>query len=239
MIDLVFVLLLTVAAPFYSVASIRRMRRRLEMGMPNVRSRSYLRTIMVQAILVGLLLVHWFQQGRTPQQLGLRSPDPVGGWIVAFMLLWAAVLMLRTWQRVAVDEKLQQEVLAGFGPLASMLPHTRREWQRGLSLSLVVGCTEEVAFRGFLIWWLQPVLDPWLGLIAVAVVFGVAHVYQGLAGAVRVGFAGVVFGVVYVGSNSLWMAMALHALIDAHAFTLSYLVHRSQNAETADDADRI
>lgn len=83
---------------------------------------------------------------------------------------------------------------------------------------------EELLFRGFLQGRLQVLLGArrGAGLLAAAVqalVFGLAHAYQGPTGIVVTGSLGLVFGLLYLRTKSLWPLVIAHGLID----TLSLL----------------
>ena len=56
---------------------------------------------------------------------------------------------------------------------------------------------------------------------AQVVIFGVAHLYQGVGGIVKTGFAGAFFTAVVWISGSLVPAMLIHALMDLHAGDLA------------------
>ncbi len=55
-----------------------------------------------------------------------------------------------------------------------------------------------------------------------AIIFGLAHLYQGWGGVIRSGILGIVFCFGYLLIGSLWALMALHAIVDiGSGFTLS------------------
>lgn len=83
---------------------------------------------------------------------------------------------------------------------------------------------EELLFRGFLQGRLQALLGArrGAGLLAATVqglVFGLAHAYQGPTGVLVTGSLGLVFGLLYLRTKSLWPLVIAHGLID----TLSLL----------------
>lgn len=98
--------------------------------------------------------------------------------------------------------------------LVQLLPRSGRERGVFALLSLAAGSGEELAFRGYLI----PVLSPLLGVAGAAAlssaVFGVVHAYQGALGVVRTGLMGGVLAWGLLASGSLWPAIVAHTLID-------------------------
>ena len=61
-------------------------------------------------------------------------------------------------------------------------------------------------------------------LIIQAILFGLDHFYQGLAGMIDVGIYGLVYGAIFlIARRNLWANVLAHGLLDALAFTLLYL----------------
>ncbi|MBZ5696872.1 MAG: CPBP family intramembrane metalloprotease [Acidobacteriia bacterium] len=87
-----------------------------------------------------------------------------------------------------------------------------------LGLAMTAGFCEEILFRGYL----QRQFLALTGRIEVAValqavVFGMAHTYQGWKGAVTIGVYGALFGVLAVVRKSLRPGMMQHAFQDSLA----------------------
>lgn len=83
---------------------------------------------------------------------------------------------------------------------------------------------EELLARGFLQYRLEGMTNTVAAVILQAVIFSVAHFYQGLAGILYTFVVGLVFGTVYVrcGRNLLPLVIA-HGVIDTIAVTLLYM----------------
>lgn len=98
--------------------------------------------------------------------------------------------------------------------LVQLLPRTGRERGVFALLSVAAGFGEELAYRGYAI----PVLAPLLGVGGAAVlstaVFGVMHAYQGPLGIVRTALMGAVLAWGFLASGSLWPPILAHTLID-------------------------
>ncbi len=96
-----------------------------------------------------------------------------------------------------------------------LMPVTRREkvWYAGLSFC--AGFGEELAYRAYAI----PALIVAGGSASAAVAltsvaFAVLHSYQGVLGVVRTGVMGVIMGMVFLHTGSVWPAIVAHVLID-------------------------
>lgn len=105
-----------------------------------------------------------------------------------------------------------------------MLPRTtagRRGWAM---LSLSAGVTEEITYRGLLLLTLAVVLPtgtPAAALVAAAaVLFGLAHWYQGWTGVLSTGIFGALMAGLFLVTGSLLLPMVLHTIVDLRALML-------------------
>ena len=104
-----------------------------------------------------------------------------------------------------------------FAHIPGVLPNTATERAAWVALSVTAGICEEILFRGFLIRFLRDSgqgLTLAAALLASSLMFGLAHLYQGLRGVVSATVGGLVFGLLFLLSGSLVACMALHALLD-------------------------
>jgi membrane protease YdiL (CAAX protease family) len=90
------------------------------------------------------------------------------------------------------------------------------------------GFGEEVVYRGWILTRLAEVgrfsQTAWAaGAIGSALVFGAAHVYQGVSGVLATALAGLVMAGVYLATGrNLWAAVIAHATMDTTAFVMIY-----------------
>lgn len=172
--------------------------------------------------------------GVGPAELGLRVPDldglrgsdagPLGGSTLAGFLVGATLaavasaLLVRLLARRSV-----RTPIAGAAAVEPMLPRSPRGRRGWAGLALAAGATEEVTFRGLLILalaLLAPGADRTTVLVAAAVLFGVAHWYQGPVGMLATGAVGFVLGGLYLSTGSLLVPMVLHTLVDLRVLLL-------------------
>ena len=72
-------------------------------------------------------------------------------------------------------------------------------------------------------------MAPTWGVVAVSsLLFGAAHMYQGLVGVMATTVLGAVFSVMYLSTGSLLLPMLLHALINVSSMVTAYLVLRPE-----------
>lgn len=121
------------------------------------------------------------------------------------------------------SEKLRQQSLSAAKKLAFLLPSTENERRWWWLVCITAGVCEELVYRGFLLEYFH--VAPWhltlvKTLIVAAVIFGIAHLYQGVAGAVGTCALGFLLGCLFVMTGSLLVPMVLHALIDLRVLLL-------------------
>jgi membrane protease YdiL (CAAX protease family) len=147
--------------------------------------------------------------GSSRDELALRAP---AGWvgpasIVSFAVLAPAGLLLGAWLAGPFFGSFQLDV----SQPAAILP--------ALVFALANGTMEEVAYRGALMGWLGRLVDGRVGLIAQALVFGVAHAGPGYVGSPLPVMAAMVAGGLLAGlivrrTASLLPVVLLHAALD-------------------------
>lgn len=190
------------------------------------RHRLWLRGALLMWAASACVMGLWIGTDVPMSSVGFSLPE---GW-----RLWAPVAAtmafatLQTWSAIKVaslpapSEKLRAQL----GSVAAISPRAASELPAFFGVSLTAGFCEELLFRGFLIWVLQPLVGPWLAALLSALLFGAAHAYQGPAGVVRTGLFGLVFTAIVLLTRSLWPAIVLHAVIDAMGGVLAWLVLR-------------
>ena len=106
-----------------------------------------------------------------------------------------------------------RKLLPDFFALLPVTMHERLLWA---AVAISAGVCEEVVFRGWLLAMLHGHAD--LGgmrlILVAAIVFGLAHVYQGATGVILTAFAGAFFCVLYIATGSLLVPILLHSLVD-------------------------
>ncbi|KRG12901.1 CPBP family intramembrane glutamic endopeptidase [Lederbergia galactosidilytica] len=101
---------------------------------------------------------------------------------------------------------------------SEIMPITNKEKRLWNYVSLTAGITEEIIYRGFLIFaltYLFPNFSVWLIIIISSLLFGLAHTYQGFTtGVLRTTVFGVIFSILYIGISSILPLVVFHFLID-------------------------
>ncbi len=214
LLDHLVTMLLVGVFPIYGAWAFRKLRRGLEAGHRGALVREYIETLAWQWGLTVVTIVWWAVRHRPWPDLGVSATVGSGFYLAtAFVLIVIAGFVVQ-WRKVAGSERYRAAVQEALGSLVSLLPHNRQElfWFRALSVT--AGICEELLYRGFLIWYLSQFTSLWMAVVISSLLFGYAHFYQGVAGMMKTGIAGLVAAGLYVLSGSLWLPMILHAATD-------------------------
>lgn len=229
--DLIFVTLFAVAGPLIDYSVFWPAYRRLSQPDP-AWARRWLWASAIGSqwtlVLVGVAL--WVASSRSWTSFGFTVPDGWRLWIAVALFLLLAAYHVWAVATLARSSDARARLRQQLGPLTAVMPHTRTElyWFGGVSLT--AGFCEEFLYRGYFIW----VFSPWLGWWGAAALslpfFAIAHVYQGWNGVLRTAIVGAVLTLVVAILDSLWPAIALHALIDLGAGVMAWLALREGSA---------
>jgi uncharacterized protein len=142
------------------------------------------------------------------------------GWGFAIAFAVGSLLQVVLVRRSAAA---REKILRAFKRFAFILPVTQEERVWWALVSVTAGICEEILYRGFLIRYLSN--GPWhaglwIALAIASISFGLAHGYQGLSGIIGTALIGAVMAVIFLASGSLWLPMALHAIIDVRILLL-------------------
>jgi membrane protease YdiL (CAAX protease family) len=164
----------------------------------------------------GGLFVWWFAD-RTWQELGMTSPPGRLGWGLLLTLVFVLSYAVDTWRELS-PERLP-ETRARWRRDTPFMPGTAREVRHSLVLVAAAALFEEILYRGFLIAYVAYFTGSTpVGLAAAvalpALVFGVSHSYQGLQAVFKIVVMAGMFGAIFVVTRSLWIPIALHAMVD-------------------------
>ena len=195
-------LLLVVALPWRALSNSRRGKR------PRSRTRRYLATIgEIAALLIGLgLIVHLHEVGAG--ELGLGWPPPPAGRIgfavaaVIVVGLLGAVLFLKP-KRGPVRE---QKAMAA-------LPQSRDETLAFLAFTPFAGFGWEILYRGFLLWWLTPLVGIVVAVGIASIAYGLAHGWKGRTQGLASIVSAFLFTIGYAVTGSLWWLIAIHTAL--------------------------
>ena len=172
---------------------------------PEPRLSRYLRSVVMALALDALLLVDWLTGGRTAVALGLAFPVPWAGVVgigvaaCGLLILYLAMLARDRSKSAPNDADL------------SLFPTTAFEMAAFVPFSLINGCSWELQFRGYLLWFLQPRIGLLLAVLLAAAAYGVAHGYRNSRMFVGGLVSALIFTAAYAATRSLWWLMIVHS----------------------------
>lgn len=232
--DLAAIALLSVVMPVYGWLEHRQDKRRRSEGRGRPLVARYRETLIFMWGATAVVLAIWTNASRPLADLGLGAPlgllfaVAMGFAILASLAYASQILTLRRSHAARAQLATQ---MAGQDGVSSMMPATGKEmgWFRVVALS--AGVTEEILFRGFLIWAFSHWMPVWLAGGCALAIFTLGHLYQESARAlVGVAAAGAVMTVLVIVSGSLYPAMLLHAVIDLASGEMTWLARRREDA---------
>lgn len=197
---------------------------------PNVRSKYYLKIIIGLWIpTLAILLLVFFTELKL-KDIGIAIPSiDTGslGSVITYSIIIIAFLYLLIIMYYCVGYHFSSKIRTKFIQtkesqlntvgFSDIMPVTSKEKHIWNYVSLTAGITEEIIYRGFLIFslsYLFPDFSIWLVLIFSSLLFGLAHTYQGFAGVIRTTIVGILFAGLYIGLGSILPIIILHFLID-------------------------
>jgi membrane protease YdiL (CAAX protease family) len=149
---------------------------------------------------------------------GGRGADFVQGAIIGMLVVLLLPAALALW-----IPRFRTRAAKAFRPLAFFLPTTPNERAWWAIVSVSAGVCEEIIFRGFLLFYLHT--SPWhlslaWALVVASAIFGLQHLYQGVAGVAQTTVMGAVFGIIFLLTGNLLIPMLLHTVIDLRVLLL-------------------
>jgi uncharacterized protein len=178
----------------------------------------YASTIVVQWLATGIILWRTGAHGISMADLGLAIPNPARVLIVSLLL--SALIFANQIFSLRHLAKLADGAQGMLPHLArKVFPQDSTERLAFSVLVFTVAICEEIVYRGFA----QYVLTAWpfgavaAGMIASALLFSIAHLYQGRRGLVSTFVVGLIFSGIRSWTGSLAPAMLAHFVADLTA----------------------
>ena len=180
----------------------------------------------IGVIAIGTL---WYFKDRSYVDLGLGSPQMTTiswGLIIGFIIWYA----FDTWWELRSTIQIEATVQK-WKKNIPFLPENWQELRHFSFVAITAGVCEEIIFRGFCIqyflaWNQDNLLGTWLAILLPAFLFSVGHVYQGYWAVLKTFLMAILLGWVFILSQSLWIPILLHFLVDMISGYLAMIVLR-------------
>lgn len=178
-----------------------------------------------------LVAIGWLSlrlRGLSWRAVGLRRPARWGRTLAAALVAGVGLQVASEYAIEPIVERLTGEVpnLSSFRPLVGNLPAAL------LMLALVwtlAAFGEEMAYRGYVLERAAALghrtpASYLVAMVAVSLLFGVGHAYQGVAGVASSTVSGLLFGGLYLAAGrNLWLPILAHGISDTLGVGLIYL----------------
>lgn len=219
---LILTLFIGVVMPTLGVLNGNKVKKLLTQS-PELRISIYRQTIFTLLLIASLVFIAMWFNKNTLDEIGasfILNPTAMM-WMMAMNL---SVLWVFYSQKFGdrILEKIQRQ----FQRVIYLIPATKQQYHWSIALALVAGFTEELIFRGFLYEKILGYLPTIPALILVNMVFGLCHWGTGLKNALWSFGLGVVWSLSYTITDSLWLAMSTHIMVDLISMTTGYAVFR-------------
>jgi len=139
------------------------------------------------------------------------------------LVLALFVVLLYMRRKIVRDPQGKLSVRQALGRrIQWLLPRTPGQRRGWWVVSAHAGWGEELFYRGFLLFLLASFMPLWAAALISTVMFGCAHLYQGVSGIIKTGVLGGVFLGLFLVSGSLIVPIIAHAMYDVWAGELGY-----------------
>ncbi|WP_033073260.1 CPBP family intramembrane glutamic endopeptidase [Sphingopyxis sp. MWB1] len=203
MLDALFAVLLTLLLPFYIC-----IRQRDGAIFHSTPSQRYTRSILMIALLLAGLFMIWRVEGRGVALLGLGLPQsPIGIWALGGGAATIAGLLLVALWRPLPDQSAAMKV----NPEArSIMPVKEPEKRLFLLFILFAGIGWEILYRGYLLFYLSPLVGLPLAILIAAAAYTASHGIKDRKRFAVSFLSALLFTGAYAATGNLWWLILIH-----------------------------
>ncbi|AXT20262.1 CPBP family intramembrane metalloprotease [Flavobacteriaceae bacterium AU392] len=211
------VFLIAIVYPIYAILMGGKDKEFL-LNNPEKKVHAYKTTALIQVVLCFIILVGLIYNNDGLSLIGLSFITN---------LLWMTALIISVFigfwiiNKMKIPVSKRESLKPKFDDVIYIIPTTLREYKWAIIISVIVGTLEEIIFRGFLFWQLNHHMHFIIAIITTNVIFGLCHYGTGLKNALNTLYLGTFCSVLYMVTDSLWLPIFVHILVDIHASTLS------------------
>lgn len=211
-LDHIFVLFIMVIIPAFSIRT-KRLKDMEDFEVPPKKHLFYSNGLM---LIIGSLLVltSWNISERSWQDLGFQWPIINSDLIIPVILIIIIYLSDTLYGLFHKEYRIKK-----IKELSFLVPLTWKEYSHYIFLAFAAGICEEIIFRGFLVNYLQHFLSDYqyAAIIAItlpAIAFSISHLYQGWWDVLKIFGIALLFGWIFLQTDSLLIIIIIHILID-------------------------
>jgi len=231
-IDHILAFILCVAIPFYAARQRAGELSKIVFSS-ELKKRIYISGSFSLFIMGAVVMSVWLLFKRPVSEIGLTQPVNIQLWwrlsiILVFVYLLDAFVTLSS-------KKDIDKTVKNWKKRTPFLPTKKSELPEYLLLCFSAGVFEEIVYRGYLVNYCWYLFEGYnyqrsLSVFLPALVFSIAHFYQGTKAVIKIFVLALFFGYIFIYSGSLLIVMILHFLIDAVGglLTIKYMKEEDQ-----------
>jgi membrane protease YdiL (CAAX protease family) len=184
-----------------------------------LRRRFYLANSTLLWMAALIITFYWWAMGRPLPEMGLRLVQVKNlpltiGLSVTLVVLYVGDILVSLRNESAREETLEEQEAS-----TPFLPESFREFPAYGWMCVTAGVCEELLYRGYMVTYFLPLpfqhpQFPWMALFFPAILFSLAHYYQGWRAVIKIFVLSVLLAGIYLSSGSLIIGMVLHFAID-------------------------
>ena len=229
LLDHIFVLvILSLVLPIAGWKSFERFQARKKKSGGKHLVREYQRTILWFLFLAGVTLAVWIGNSRPVESLfAFWNLSQYRELAVIGCIVIGTLVVIRPFVAIFSPE-MSSQMADTLRDLGDFLPRTRYQLLWGVGVSIAAGIGEELVYRGYLLPYFESIMPMSAAMFVSSVIFGLAHLYQGVSGVITSALIGFLFSLLYLTTGTLLWPILLHALMDISAITAAYIVLSSR-----------
>lgn len=201
MLDVLLASVLLLGTPIYGLL------RSDSTGQASVDKRNrYRKSMAMIAIFLLILIIDWVSCSRGLSQLGLAPPttrSAISECVIAVsvaIIVYFALIMNGNRPKAGRPDD----------PTEAILPESWNELRSFVMFAIVAGFGWEVLYRGFLLFWLVPIVGVVPAVVASSIAYGLFHGCKNLTRTTGSLVSGLLFTAAYAATRSLWWLIILH-----------------------------
>ena len=201
-----------------------------------VRRRFFVSNSLFLIASAGVVVLHWHWRGRPLEAMGFRASLKTGdaatmAVLSALMLLAYSAHLLLSLRNIAARTRMRRDIVER----TPFLPRHARELPAYVLMCAAAGVCEETIYRGYMVTYFLPETNlrsgpPLLALLFPAVIFGLAHYYQGWEAVVKIMLMSLLLAGMFIAGGALWPVILVHFGIDLVGGLIAMPVLRKHDA---------
>lgn len=214
--DHIYIWIFGIILPFLSGLQSHQLSGSIKFDAP-LRRKLYLSNSLMLSLAGGSVLLMWLLKKRTLTTLGFSLPVWDNYLLILILLFLFFGLYLPD---LIISSRKNEESTheAEWYEKSSFLPEKWKEIPSYILLCFCAGVFEEIIYRGFMVnYFVQDNpgnIFPFTALFAPAILFSLAHFYQGWASVFKIFLFTLLLNFIFIQTKSLYPTMVIHFLVD-------------------------